>query len=75
MQFKFDDKEYDSDKLSDNGKVCLARLENISIKESQLSAEFADLQVLKQHYNNVLKQELPKEEEVKEEESSKEIKF
>jgi hypothetical protein len=63
MQFKFDDKEYDSDKLSDNGKVCLARLENISIKESQLSAEFSDLQVLKQHYNNVLKQELPKEEE------------
>ena len=72
MQFKFDDKEYDSDKLSDNGKVCLARLENISVKENQLSAEFADLQVLKQHYNNVLKQELPKEEEVKEEESSKE---
>ena len=71
MKFKFDNKEYDSDKLSDNGKVCLARLENISIKESQLSAEFADLQVLKQHYNNVLKQELPKE-EVKEEESSKE---
>jgi hypothetical protein len=63
MQFKFDDKEYDSDKISDNGKVCLARLENISIKESQLSAEFSDLQVLKQHYNNVLKQELPKEEE------------
>jgi hypothetical protein len=71
MQFKFDDKEYDSDKLSDNGKVCLARLENISIKESQLSAEFADLQVLKQHYNNVLKQELPKEEEKKKQKSSK----
>ena len=66
MQFKFDEKEYDSDKLSDNGKVCLARLENIYVKENQLSAEFADLQVLKQHYNNVLKQELPKE-EVKEE--------
>jgi hypothetical protein len=71
MQFKFDNKEYDSDKLSDNGKVCLARLENISIKESQLSAEFADLQVLKQHYNNVLKQELPKEEEKKKQKSSK----
>ena len=71
MKFKFDDKEYDSDKLSDNGKVCLARLENISIKESQLSAEFADLQVLKQHYNNVLKQELPKEEEKKKQKSSK----
>jgi hypothetical protein len=71
MQFKFDDKEYDSDKLSDNGKVCLARLENISIKESQLSAEFSDLQVLKQHYNNVLKQELPKEEEKKKQKSSK----
>jgi len=71
MQFKFDDKEYDSDKLSDNGKVCLARLENISIKESQLSAEFSDLQVLKQHYNNVLKQELPEEEEKKKQKSSK----
>jgi hypothetical protein len=71
MQFKFDDKEYDSDKLSDNGKVCLARLENISIKESQLSAEFSDLQILKQHYNNVLKQELPKEEEKKKQKSSK----
>jgi hypothetical protein len=71
MQFKFDDKEYDSDKLSDNGKVCLARLENISVKENQLSAEFADLQVLKQHYNNVLKQELPKEEEKKKQKSSK----
>ena len=62
MQFKFNDKEYDSDKLSDNGKACLARLENISVKENQLSAEFSDLQVLKQHYNNVLKQELPEEE-------------
>jgi len=72
MKFKFDDKEYDSDTLSDKAKVCLARLENISVKENQLSAEFADLQVLKQHYNNVLKQELPKEEEVKEEKSSKE---
>jgi len=71
MQFKFDDKEYDSDKLSDNGKVCLARLENISIKESQLSAEFSDLQILKQHYNNVLKQELHKEEEKKKQKSSK----
>ena len=71
MQFKFNDKEYDSDKLSDNGKACLARLENISIKESQLSAEFSDLQILKQHYNNVLKQELPKEEEKKKQKSSK----
>jgi|TARA_S200002703_G_scaffold157573_1_gene165744 hypothetical protein len=69
MQFKFNDKEYDSDKLSDNGKACLARLENISVKENQLSAEFSDLQVLKQHYNNVLKQELPEEE--KKEVSSK----
>jgi len=73
MQFKFDDKEYDSDKLSDNGKVCLARLENISIKESQLSAEFSDLQILKQHYNNVLKQELPKEEEKKKQRREKRL--
>jgi hypothetical protein len=38
MKFKFDDKDYDSDKLSDNGKACLARLENISVRENQLSA-------------------------------------
>ena len=69
MKFKFDDKAYDSDTLSDKAKVCLARLENISVKENQLSAEFSDLQVLKQHYNNVLKQELPEEE--KKEVSSK----
>jgi hypothetical protein len=71
MKFKFDDKEYDSDKLSDNGKVCLARLENISIKESQLSAEFSDLQILKQHYNNVLKKELLEEQKKEAKEEAK----
>ena len=71
MNFKFEDKEYDSDTLSDKAKVCLARLENISVKENQLSAEFSDLQVLKQHYNNVLKKELLEEQKKEAKEEAK----
>ena len=74
MNFKFDNKDYDSDKLSDNGKACLARLENISVKENQLSAEFSDLQVLKQHYNNVLKKELLEEQKKEAKEEAKWVK-
>jgi hypothetical protein len=33
MNFKFDDKDYDSDKLSDNGKLYLGKLQNIVNKE------------------------------------------
>jgi hypothetical protein len=40
MQFKFDDKEYDSDKLSDNGKVCLARLEIYLLKKVNFLQNF-----------------------------------
>jgi hypothetical protein len=71
MNFKFDDKDYDSDKLSNNGKACLARLENISVRENQLSAEFSDLQVLKQHYINVLKKELLEEQKKEAKEEAK----
>ena len=62
MNFKFDDKDYDSDKLSDNGKVYLSKLQDLGIKKQQLSLEFADCQVLQKHYSELLKQELPKEE-------------
>ena len=63
MDFKFDDKDYDSEKLSDNGKLYLGKLQDLGIKKQQLSLEFADCQVLQKHYSELLKKELPKEEE------------
>ena len=66
MNFKFDDKDYDSDKLSEQGKLYLGKLQNITVKEQQISLEAQDLNVLKAHYIKLLTDELPKEEEVKE---------
>ena len=63
MNFKFDDKDYDSDILSDNGKLYLGKLQNIQVKKTQLSLEFTDCEVLQKHYTDLLKAELPKEEE------------
>ena len=62
MNFKFDDKDYDSEKLSDKGKVYLGRLQNIQVKQQQITLEVADINVLKKHYSELLKKELPKEE-------------
>ena len=65
MNFKFDDKDYDSDKLSNIGKLYLGKLQNITAKEQQLSLEFQDLNILKAKYTELLKAELPKDKEVK----------
>jgi alpha-galactosidase len=72
MNFKIDDKEYDSDKLSDNGKLYLGKLQNINTKEQQLTLEAQDLAILKAKYTELLKAELPKDEVKEEEKSSKE---
>ena len=66
MNFKFDDKDYDSEKLSDNGKLYLGKLQNINTREQNISLEFQDLGILKAKYSELLKAELPKDEEVKE---------
>ena len=66
MNFKFDDKDYDSEKLSDNGKLYLGKLQNINTREQNISLEFQDLGILKAKYSELLKEELPKD-EVKEE--------
>jgi len=66
MNFKFDDKDYDSDKLSDNGKLYLGKLQNITAKEQQLSLEAQDLGILKGKYTELLKAELPKEDKKEE---------
>ena len=63
MKFNFDGKDYNSDHLSDKGKACLDKLQNLNLKKQQLSLEFADCEVLQKHYSELLKQELPKEEE------------
>ena len=62
MNFKIDNKDYDSEKLSDKGKVYLGRLQNIQVKQQQITLEVADINVLKNHYSKLLKEELPKEE-------------
>ena len=62
MKFKFDDKDYDSEKLSDNGKLYLGKLQNINTREQNISLEFQDLGILKAKYSELLKAELPKDE-------------
>jgi hypothetical protein len=66
MNFNFDKKEYDSEKLSDQGKLYLQKLQNIVVQKQQLNIQFTDLEVLQKHYSDLLKKELPQEEEIKE---------
>jgi len=61
MIFNFDKKEYDSEKLSDEGKIVLQKLQNIVAQKQQLSIQFTDLEILQKHYSDLLKKELPKE--------------
>ena len=62
MNFKMDNKDYDSEKLSDKGKIYLGKLQNLQVKLQQITLEVADINVLKKHYSELLKKELPKEE-------------
>jgi len=69
MKFKLDNKEYDSDKMSDKGKFYLGKLQKINNDQQILNSQFEDNNILKEKYVELLKAELPKEE--KEEKSSK----
>jgi hypothetical protein len=62
MNFKFDDKDYDSEKLSDKGKIYLGKLQNLQARQQQLTLEIVDINILQKHYSELLKKELPKEE-------------
>ena len=67
--FEFDSKQYDETKLSDEGKVAFVQLQNLAQRRNQLSMEYDNLQILSNHYTDILKTNLPeevKEEEVKE---------
>jgi hypothetical protein len=65
MIFNFDTKQYDSEKLSDQGKMYLSKLQNIVAKKQNLTLEFNDLEVLQKHYSELLRKELPKKEKKK----------
>jgi len=62
MNFKFDDKDYDSEKLSDKGKLYLGKLQKIQNRQQELNLEIVDINILQGHYSNLLKAELPKDE-------------
>jgi hypothetical protein len=65
MIFNFDKKEYDSEKLSDQGKIVVQKLQNIALQKQQLTVQFTDLEVLQKHYSELLRKELPKKEKKK----------
>lgn len=62
MKFNFDKKEYDTEQLSSQGKLCVEKLQNIGIQKQQISMQLNDLTVLQTHYSDLLKKELPQEE-------------
>lgn len=62
MIFNFDNKQYNSEELSNQGKLYLQKLQNIVAKKNQLNLEFTDCEVLQKYYSDLLKKELPKEE-------------
>jgi len=67
MKFTLDDKEYESDNLTEAGLIALSRLQEINSRKQKMSAEFNDLSVLMEYHTKILKDNLP--EETKEEES------
>ena len=71
MNFKIDSKDYDSEKLSDKGKIYFGKLQNLKSKLQQINLEIIDINILQKNYSELLKKELPKEEEVKEVKSDK----
>ena len=66
MKIIFDKKEYDTEELSNEGKVYGNKLHEIVVKKQQLNIQYTDLEVLQKHYSDLLKKELPQEEEKKE---------
>ena len=66
MNFKFDDKDYDTDNISDKGKLYVGKLQKIANDQQILSSQFEDNTYLQAKYTELLKAELPKDEEVKE---------
>ena len=62
MNFKFDDKDYDTDNISDKGKIYVGKLQKIANDQQILSSQFEDNTFLQAKYTALLKAELPKDE-------------
>ncbi|MAH72684.1 MAG: hypothetical protein CMK29_01140 [Porticoccaceae bacterium] len=67
-----DEKPYDSNALSPKAQYCLQQMQEISEKQEKLKYRLDRLQMSRNGFAQVLKDELPKEEEVKEDESETE---
>ena len=72
--FTFDEKEYDETKLSEEGKIAFVQLQNLAQRRNQLSMEYDNLQILSNHYTDILKKNLPEEDTKEKVEESKESK-
>jgi|TARA_R100000030_G_C3248570_1_gene122391 formylmethanofuran dehydrogenase subunit E len=64
--FTLDEKEYDENKLNDQGKLALIQMQAIANKRNQLTIQNDELNVLAEHYTKLLKDNLPKEEKKEE---------
>ena len=67
-----DEKPYDSNALSPKEQYCLQQMQEISEKQEKLKYRLDRLQMSRNGFAQVLKDELPEEEEVKEDESETE---
>ena len=70
MKFSFENKDYDTDNISDKGKLYVGKLQKIANDQQILSSQFEDNTFLQAKYTELLKAELPKDEEVKEDKKS-----
>ena len=66
MKFSFENKDYDTDNISDKGKLYVGKLHKIANDQQILSSQFEDNTFLQTKYTELLKAELPEDEEVKE---------
>ena len=64
--FTLDDKQYDENKLNDEGKVALQNLQIINQDSTQLKVKLNHNEVLLKHYIDIVKNNLPEEEKVEE---------
>lgn len=64
--FTLDDKQYDENKLNDEGKIALQNLQVINQDSNQLKIKLNHNEILIKHYIDILKNNLPKEEKIEE---------
>ena len=62
MKITVDNTDYDSENLSDVSNKAVAKLQTILKKEQELNSDYEDLQLVKDHYLKILRNELSKDE-------------